>query len=188
MTGGGEYARDGAALRAKRTMQARQAIVSASVIAATLALAGCGGVGGALRGVRGTPDEFLVLPTRPLEMPEDLTALPPPQPGTSNRVDYHPRSEAIAGLTGRPAPAGTANGAALVARAGPRDPAIRAELAAEDVTWRQTHHGLLLERWFTRDPAALTYQAMVLDAPAEFDRLRAQGVQVPAAPPSALDQ
>jgi hypothetical protein len=37
-------------------MQARQAIVSAAVIAATLALAGCGGLGGALRGVRGTPD------------------------------------------------------------------------------------------------------------------------------------
>ena len=60
--------------------------------------------------------------------PRTLAALPPPKPGTVNRVDYRPHSEAIAGLTGRPA-AATANGAALVAQAGPRDPQIRAELA-----------------------------------------------------------
>lgn len=156
---------------------------------ALLALAGCqGGLAGSLRGVRGTPDEFMVLPTRPLEMPENLAALPPPTPGAPNRVDYQPRSEAIAGLTGRPAPAGNADGTALVARAGPRDPQIRAELAAEDVVWRQTHHGLLLERWFSRDREALVYKPMVLDAPAEFERMRAMGVQVPAAPPGALEQ
>ncbi len=167
-------------------MRARQAIA----IAATMVLAGCqsGGLAGSLRGIRTTPNEFMVLPTKPLEMPTDLTSLPPPQPGTANRVDFNPKSDAIAGLTGRPAPAGTANGAALVARAGPRDPSIRAELAAEDVVWRQTHHGLLLERWFTRDPTALVYQQMVLDAPAEYYRMRARGVQVPAAPPSALGQ
>ena len=161
-------------------MRARRAIACAALMLAPLALGGCHNgqtLAGGLRaaGVGGAPDEFMVLPTRPLEMPTDLNTLPPPTPGAGNRVDYHPKSEAIAGLTGRPGPAGTANGAALVAAAGPRDPAIRSELAAADVTWRQTHHGLLLQRLLTRDRDALVYQPMVLDAPAEFDRLRARG-------------
>ena len=27
------------------------------------------------------PDEFAILPTKPLEMPEDMASLPPPTPG-----------------------------------------------------------------------------------------------------------
>jgi hypothetical protein len=156
-----------------------------------LGLGGCGegGLAGALRsaGVAGKPDEFMVLPTRPLEMPQNLAALPPPTPGATNRVDYRPHLEAIAGLTGRP-PTAAASGAALVARAGPIDPNVRAELAAEDVVWRETHRGLLLERVFSGDRDALVYRDMVLNAPAEFERLRAIGVQVPAAPPAALTE
>ena len=136
-------------------MRAARALAWAALAVAPLALGGCaeGGLAGGLRaaGIRGTPDEFMVLPTRPLEMPENLSALPPPTPGAVNRVDYRPRQEAVAGLTGRPA-VNTASGAALVAAAGPRDPAIRSELAAEDVEWRQTHHGLLLERVFSQRP------------------------------------
>ena len=152
---------------------------------------GCaeGGVAGSLRaaGVGTAPDEFLVLPTRPLEMPQNLTALPPPTPGTLNRVDYRPRAEAIAGLTGRPqAPA--ASGAALVARAGPVDPSVRAQLAVEDAEWRANNRGLLLERVFSRDREELTYRPMRLDAAAEFERLRARGVQVPPAPPDLLGE
>jgi hypothetical protein len=172
-------------------MRATPALAWAAMVLAPLALGGCaeGGLAGGLRaaGVQGTPDEFMVLPTRPLEMPENLSALPPPTPGAANRVDYRPRQEAVAGLTGRPA-VNTASGAALVAAAGPRDPSIRNELAAEDAEWRATHQGLLLERVFSRDREALVYQPMVLDAPAEFDRMRARGVEVPAAPPAALDQ
>jgi hypothetical protein len=76
----------------------------------------------------------------------------------------------------------------LVASAGPRAPGIRQELAVEDVEWRRTHRGLLLQRVFSKDRAALTYQPMVLDAPAEFERMRAAGVAVPAAPPAALGE
>ena len=118
----------------------------------------------------------MVLPTRPLEMPANLAALPPPTPGAPNRVDYQPRAEAIAGLTGRPGAPGNADGAALVAAAGPRDPASAAELAVEDAEWRRTHRGRLLERLFSRDREALVYRPMVLDAPVEFDRMRASGV------------
>ena len=175
-------------------MRERRAIAYlALALVAAASLAGCKGqntLAGGLRaaGVGSSPDEFLVLPTRPLEMPENLSALPPPAPGTPNRVDYQPKAEAIAGLTGRSGGIATTNGAALVARAGPRDPAIRSELAAEDVTWRQTHHGLLIPRLLAKDKNTVTYEAMLLNAPAEFERLRALGVQVPAAPPSALGQ
>jgi hypothetical protein len=169
-------------------MRSATAIGSAALV--VLALGGCGGGGVADRlraaGIAQTPDEFLVLPTRPLEMPQDLAALPPPTPGAVNRVDYQPRPEAIAGLTGRPGIA-TANGAALVASAGPADPAIRPELAAEDAEWRATHRGLLLERWFSRDREQLIYRDMQLDAGAEFERMRAQGVRVPPAPPSVIN-
>ena len=74
------------------------------LLAGAVALAGCsGGLAGALRssGVKGTPDEFLVLPTKPLEMPQNLAALPVPTPGTANLVDYHPGPEAVAGRAAR---------------------------------------------------------------------------------------
>ena len=53
---------------------------------------------------------------------------------------------------------------------------MRAELAAEDAEWRATHHGRLLERLFSQDRETLVYRPMVLDAPAEFERMRAAGV------------
>ena len=172
-------------------MRAGQAFASAAAVAVTLALAGCqsGGLGRqpARRAQPRPTNSWCCRPSR-WRCPRTSPRCRRRSPARSNRVDFDPHSEAIAGLTGRPAAAGNADGAALVARAGPRDPSIRAQLAAEDVTWRQTHHGLLLERWFTRDPTALVYQSMVLDAPAEFERMRARGVQVPAPPPSALDQ
>jgi hypothetical protein len=172
-------------------MQRARALTLTALLLAPLALGGCGGEGlaGGLRraGVAGTPDEFMVLPTRPLEMPEDLGTLPPPTPGAVNRVDYRPHQEAVAGLTGRPTIA-AADGRGLVAAAGPRDPGIRAQLAVEDAAWRQGNHGgRLLERLFSKDREALLYRPMVLDAPAEFDRLRARGVGVPAAPPAVLE-
>lgn len=169
----------------------RAGVVGGLVMAALL-LAGCGegGVAGGLRraGVTSKPDEFMVLPTRPLEMPSNFAALPPPTPGAPNRVDVQPHAEAVAGLSGRPGVAGNADGAALVAAAGPRDPAIRAELAAEDAHWRATHHGRLLERWFSKDREALVYRPMVLNAPGTFDQMRAAGVGVPAATPQALSE
>lgn len=80
-----------------------------------------------------------------------------------------------------------ASGGALVARAGPVDPEVRARLAAEDATYRRQNRGRLLERLFSRDnPDATVYRDVQLDADAEFERVRARGVQVPAAPPIEL--
>lgn len=172
-------------------MRSRRILAAAALLVAATAVAGCQGRGpaGVLRsaGVGGTPDEFMVLPTKPLEMPENLAALPPPTPGAVNRVDYRPHQEAVAGLTGRPA-LSTASGTALVARAGPIDPNVRGQLAAADAEWRATHNGLFFERLFTRDTAALVYKPMVLDAPAELERLRRMGVEVPPPPPAVMEQ
>ena len=172
-------------------MGSRRILAAATLLLAATAIAGCQGRGaaGVLRsaGVAGTPDEFMVLPTKPLEMPENLAALPPPLPGVPNRVDFQPKQEAVAGLTGRPALA-TTSATALVARAGPVDPNVRTELASEDVQWRATHHGLFFERMFSRDKAVVVYQQMVLDAPAEIERLRRIGVEVPPPPPGVMEQ
>jgi hypothetical protein len=169
-------------------MRAGRTIAAVAMIVGAGALSGCaeGGLAGSLRsaGVGDSPDEFLVLPTKPLEMPENLAALPPPTPGFANRVDPRPESDAVAALTGRPGAAGAASGGALIARAGPVDPQVRGQLAVEDASYRQGNRGRLLERIFGRDnPDWTTYENMRLDADAEFQRLRAQGVRVPAAPP-----
>jgi hypothetical protein len=173
-------------------MRPIRAISIAGLLLGAFAVGGCaeGGLAANLRsaGVGGSPDEFLVLPTRPLEMPTDLRTLPPPAPGTVNRVDYRPHSEAIAGLTGRTGPVGTASGAPLVARVGAANPEIRVQLAVEDVEWRRTHRGRLLERWFSRDQDALVYRQQALPAPSEFDRMRASGLRVPPAPPAVLQE
>jgi hypothetical protein len=156
-------------------------------VAAAFLLAGCGEAGlvGGLRsaGIATTPDEFMVLPTRPLELPPDLATLPPPAPGTTDLVAYRPQADAIAALSGRPPAAAGAPASGLVARAGTADPAIRATLAEEDAIYRRQNRPRLFERWFSRDQERIVYSGMRLDADAELRRLRAQGVRTPAAPP-----
>lgn len=162
-----------------------------ALMLATLALGACskeGGLQGAVKKLRAgaPPDEFAILPTKPLEMPTDMAALPPPTPGAANRVAFDPDAEAVASLTGRTGPAGTARANALIARAGPVDPNVRAQLAAEDAAYRKDHPGKLLPRLFTKDDTALIYQGLTLDSGMAFEQLRAAGVGVPPAPPVAL--
>lgn len=171
---------------------ARRLITATLLISGGLVLAGCGeaGLAGVLRssGVGARPDEFMVLPTRPLEMPASLSALPPPAPGTANRVDYRPNAEAVTGLTGRQGPAGTADGSALVARTGTGSPQIRTVVAVENAEYRAQNRGKLFQRWTSRDQEALVYRGQTLDAPTSFETMRARGVGVPAPPPSMLPE
>ena len=46
------------------------------------------------------PDEFAVLPTKPLEMPEDVASLPAPTPGGVNRTDVSTLSPRYQGPDG----------------------------------------------------------------------------------------
>ena len=57
------------------------------------------------------PDEFGILPTKPLEMPDSLADLPQPQPGGTNRVDPQPRADVARALGGNPARAVAGGGA-----------------------------------------------------------------------------
>jgi hypothetical protein len=133
------------------------------------------------------PDEFSILPTRPLQAPPDYSALPQPTPGARNLVDPDPRADAYAALGGRAPAAGVpAADAALLAHAGRHgvDPAIRAQLAAEDLDFRQRNRGRLLERLFGVNVYHRTYaRAQGLDQHGELDRWRAVGRRTPAAPP-----
>ena len=104
-----------------------------------------------------TPDEFSILPTRPLETPPDLAVLN----------------------------GGTAADRALIGTAGRYgvDPAIRGQLAAEDLDFRRANDGRLLERVFNVNVYFKAYESQSLDQYAELYRLRRAGVRTVAAPP-----
>ncbi|MFC7705735.1 DUF3035 domain-containing protein [Plastorhodobacter daqingensis] len=171
-------------------MQARARIFGTALMA-LLGLAACGGGDPRLMNVTSntrSPDEFAILPTRPLQMPPDLNALPQPTPGGANRVDPQPLADAAAALggnlgaiTGGPAPA---DGALLAhAQRNGVTSTIRADLAAEDAAFRRSNRGRPLERLFGVNVYYRVYGPQSLDAHAELERWRAAGARTPAAPP-----
>ncbi|SFJ08500.1 DUF3035 domain-containing protein [Jannaschia pohangensis] len=132
-----------------------------------------------------TPDEFSILPTKPLETPPDLTALPPPTPGGANRTDRAPQADAIAALGGNPDRGVGADGplVAAVSRYGVQQ-GIRGQLAAEDLEFRRKNDGRLLERVFNVNVYFKAYRRQSLDQYAELYRLRRAGIRTVAAPPN----
>jgi hypothetical protein len=157
---------------------------------AILTLAGCSS-DQSLMNVRSTtqgPDEFGVLPTKPLEMPENLAALPPPTPGGANITDPTPQADAIAALGGNPsAPRGgvPASDGALARYAGRYgvSPDIRGVLAAEDLAFREDNQGRVLEKLFNLNVYYKAYEPYSLDQYAELEKWRARGLRTPSAPP-----
>jgi hypothetical protein len=136
-----------------------------------------------------TPDEFAIVPTKPLSMPTDLNALPTPTPGGGNITDPTPAVDAVAALGGNPGQLsaqriGAADGA-LVAYAGRlgRDPGIRQQTAAEDLQWRSRRGRRVLEVLARTNVYYRAYDAMTLDSWAEAERWRPTGVALPAYPP-----
>ncbi|WP_083480148.1 DUF3035 domain-containing protein [Loktanella sp. 5RATIMAR09] len=167
--------------------------LSFSVLALILVTA-CGNTERPLRDLNsasGGPDEFAVIPFDPLQIPETRT-LPNPTPGGENRVDPTPNADAIRALGGSPAAvfAGRipASDAELLARTGQYgvDPAIRAQLAAEDdATLRRARRSNLFNP-LGRDRYFPAYRRQALDASAELARLGGLGVSVPQIPPEAV--
>ena len=131
-----------------------------------------------------TPDEFAILPTKPLETPPDLAALPPPTLGGVNRTDPQPEADAIAALGGNIDRGAGADGAlvAAVSRYGVQEN-IRGRLAAEDLAFRRANDGRLLERLFSVNVYFDAYESQSLDQHRELERLRRLGVRTVAAPP-----
>lgn len=136
------------------------------------------------------PDEFAILPNKPLQAPTDYTSLPQPTPGGANLVDPTPNEDAVAALGGSPARlqrnnASAAGDGAILAhttrfgRAG----GIRESLAAADEDYRRQNDGLLLERLFNVNIYFDAYAPQSLDAQRELERFRRLGVRTPSAPP-----
>jgi hypothetical protein len=166
-----------------------------------LSLSACGGVFGSdekqpklmnLRSQTRSPDEFSILPTKPLQMPESLTELPAPTPGGRNITDPTPEADAVAALGGNPAvlaqetiPAAHAGLVNYTGRLG-RAPEIRQTLAAEDLDWRRRRDGRLLERIFGANVYYRAYKPMSLDQYAELEYWRARGVRNVGAPPESV--
>lgn len=137
------------------------------------------------------PDEFAILPNKPLQEPESYAALPAPTPGGGNRVDQNPEADAIAALGGNPAavargiPASDAGLINYTSRNG-RDATIRQELAASDLEFRRRNDGRVLERLFNVNVYYRAYSRQSLDKYAELERFRRLGVRTPAAPPAPV--
>lgn len=141
-----------------------------------------------LRSSTAGPDEFGILPPKPLEMPEDIAGLPEPTPGGTNLTDQNPRADAIIALGGTPR---ASNGAVPAADAALINHVsryrvladIRAILAAEDLEWRQRNNGRIMERLFNVNVYFDAYEAMTLDQFLELEKWRQAGVRTPSAPP-----
>ncbi|SNS93924.1 DUF3035 domain-containing protein [Tropicimonas sediminicola] len=136
-----------------------------------------------------TPDEFSILPSKPIEIPTDLSTLPPPTPGAANRTDATPREDAVAALGGDPSRLRTdgrlSDDGALIrqtTRYGV-DPNIRNDLAVADAEFRRKNKGRLLERWFRVPTYYDAYSASELNQHSTLDAYRRAGVPTPAAPP-----
>jgi hypothetical protein len=164
-------------------------------VCAVLVLSACGGGGTPqlmnLRTGDG-PDEFGIVPPKPLAMPESLTELPPPTPGGPNRTDRNPEAEAAIALGGQPGAAGgiPAGDSALFAHAARFgvESAIRATLASEDLDWRRDNQGRILERLFNVNVYYRAYREQRLDQQADLQRWRQLGVRTPSAPPRKPDE
>ena len=135
------------------------------------------------------PDEFSILPTKPLEAPPDFQTLPPPTPGKRSLVDPTPDEDAVAALGGNPAVLSRTgipgSDGAVVTHASRHgvSPGIRQELAAEDLQYRRDNDGRLLERLFNVNVYFKSYKRQELDQYRELERLRRAGVRTSSAPP-----
>jgi hypothetical protein len=163
-------------------------------IAMVLTLAACGDGTPQLMNLRSGqgPDEFAIVPPKPLEMPDSLAELPEPTPGGSNRTDRRPEDEAAIALGGKPSSAGgiPAGDGALYSHAARFgvEGGIRSTLASEDLDWRRDNNGRILERLFNVNVYYKAYRKQRLDQQAELARWRKLGIRTPSAPPRKPDE
>ncbi len=137
-----------------------------------------------------TPDEFAILPSKPIEIPDNLAALPAPTSGVANRTDVNPRAEAVAALGGNPARIeldGKLGSDGALIRQTTRygvDPQIRTNLAEADLEFRKRNRGRLMERLFGLTTYYDAYEREELDQHGTTWLFRRNGVGTSAAPPN----
>lgn len=163
------------------------------IVTAGAILAGCANRDITMRNLDRTngdgPEEFAVLPVKPLQQPQSYNDLPAPTPGAANLTDPTPRADAIAALGGNPAAGAGAIPAADAAlvRGATRYgvPAnIRADLAQDDLEFRRRASLFTKLRLFKVDRYNQAYRRQVLDPFAERDRFQRAGIRTPSAPPT----
>lgn len=140
--------------------------------------------------VGGGPEEFAILPNKPLERPDSFRELPQPTPGAANRADLTPNSDAVAALGGSPAAlvpttSVPSNESTLVAYAGRqgRDPGIRQTLATEDEAFRRRQSLFTKIRLFKVDRYYEAYNREDVNARRQQRIWRNAGAPTPTAPP-----
>jgi hypothetical protein len=165
------------------------------ILVAVLALAACGRPDGDLNlrnlsSVGAGPDEFSVLPGKPLEMPAQLDRLPEPTPGGTNLTDQNPLADGVIALGGRPGalvPQGVAASDSAMVQHVVRNGSsgdIRATLAAEDTAFQQSRSRFTRFRIFRDvDRYHEVYSSEMTDPYDELRRFRRMGVPTPSAPP-----
>jgi hypothetical protein len=161
------------------------------ILAVAVVLSGCANDG--LRDLGSEsigPEEFMVLPVKPLTAPSDYTVLPPPTPGGSNLIDPTPKAEGVTALGGSAAALQAqvvpASDGALVAQASrygvPSN--VRQSLAEEDAEFRKRQARLSNFRLFPVDRYEQAYRRQAIDPFAETSRFRNSGFATPTAPPA----
>ncbi len=164
-----------------------------AILVLTLAasVAGCADIG--LRNLRAPgqgPDEFAVLPVKPLTQPKDYAFLPAPTPGGGNLTDPNPTADAVVALGGSEAAlnpnAGIPSGDAALVTASSRYgvPAnTRQVIAEEDAEFRRKKQRLTRIRLFPVDRYAQAYRREAIDANDVNEAARSRGLETPSAPP-----
>ncbi|MEX0327392.1 MAG: DUF3035 domain-containing protein [Ruegeria sp.] len=162
------------------------------ILTLAAAVAGCSNPG--LRDLQPPgpgPDEFSVLPVKPLTQPKDYAFLPAPTPGGGNLTDPTPKADAVVALGGNeaalnPNTAVPSSDAALVTASSRYGvPANTRQVVEEDDTAFRKRRG----RWtglrlFPVDRYAQVYERQSIDPFSATEAARQRGLETPSSPPS----
>lgn len=160
------------------------------MLVTAVSVAGCSNKGLRLLRAPGPgPDEFMILPVKPLTAPTDYSSLPAPAPGRGNLVDPTPTSDAAVALGGRaeatrPGGIPAADGALVTAasRHGV-DPDVRETLSEADAKFRKRQSRMTRFRLAPVDRYEQAYRRQALEPYPETERYRAAGAGTPTSPP-----
>ena len=136
------------------------------------------------------PEEFDIIPNKPLETPKDYKVLPAPTPGQANLSDATPKKDAVAALGGKPslldAQGVARSDSALVASASRFGvPAgVRAQTAVEDAAFRKRRGRFSNIRLFKTDRYGSVYKRELINPRETVDIYRRAGRKTPTVPPS----
>ncbi|WP_375174311.1 DUF3035 domain-containing protein [Pseudooceanicola sp.] len=179
-------------------MPATRRLALPLILIACTGLAACGGVGRdpdkpfPLHKIRSTsngPDEFTIVPGKPLEAPPSFVELPQPTPGGTNRTDQTPQVDAVVALGGRAGAledrgVGASDGALVTAAArGGIDPNIRSTLAEEDRAFRLRKWRFSRFRIFGGEEYYRAYEDQTIDRYQTQRIWRRAGAPTPTSPP-----